>query len=38
MLGMMVFIVSGVKLSILKCFRSIELDLRSFDLWLENWI
>ena len=37
-LWMMVFMVSRVKQSIWKCFRSMELDLESFELWLENWI
>ena len=35
-LGKMVCMVSRVKQSIWKGFRSIELDLESFDLWLEN--
>ena len=34
----MVFMVSRVKQSIWTCFRSMELDLESFGLWLENWI
>ena len=35
---MMVFIVSRVKQSIWKGFKSMEPDLESFRLWLENWI
>ena len=35
---MMVFIVPRVKQSIWKGFRSMEPDLESFGLWLENWI
>ena len=35
---MMVFIVPRVKQRIWKNFRSIEPDLESFRLWLENWI
>ena len=35
---MMVFIVPRVKQSISKSFRSMEPDLESFGLWLENWI
>ena len=36
MLGMMVFIVSKVKKSIWKGFRSMELDLEFFELMLKN--
>ena len=36
--GKMVCIVSKVKQSIWKGFRSIEPYLKSFGLWLENWI
>ena len=36
MLGIMVFIVSGVKQSIWKDFRSMELDLENFGLRLKN--
>ena len=35
-LGMMVFMVSFVKQSIWKCFRSMQLDLKSFRLRLKN--
>ena len=35
-LGMMGCMVSGVKQSILKFFRSMKLDLECFGLWLEN--
>ena len=35
---MMVFMVSRVKQSIWKGFRSMEQDLESFGLWLENWL
>ena len=35
-LGMMVCMVSRVKQSIWKGFRSMELDFESFGLWLEN--
>ena len=35
---MMVFIVPRVKQSKWKSFRSMEPDLESFGLWLENWI
>ena len=35
---MMVFIFPRVKQSIWKGFRSMEPDLESFSLWLENWI
>ena len=37
-LGMMVFMVSRMKQSIWKGFKSMEQDLESFGLWLENWI
>ena len=37
-LGMMVCMVSRVKQSKWKGFRSMEPDLESFGLWLENWI
>ena len=37
-LEMMIFMVSRVKQSIWKEFRSMEQDLESFGLWLENWI
>ena len=37
-LEMIVFMVSKVKQSIWKMFRSMEQDLESFGLWLENWI
>ena len=37
-LGMMVFMVSRVKQRIWKGFGSMEPDLESFGLWLENWI
>ena len=37
-LWMIVFMVSRVKESIWKGFRSIEQDLESFGLWLKNWI
>ena len=33
-----IFTVSRTKQSIHKGFRSIEPDLESFELWLENWI
>ena len=33
---MMVCMVYRVKQSIWKCFRSMEPDLESFGLWLEN--
>ena len=36
-LGMMLFMVSRVKKSIWKCFRSMEQDLESFGLKLKNW-
>ena len=32
------YMVSRVKQSIWEGFRSLELDLESFDLWLEIWI
>ena len=35
---MMVFMVYRMKQSIWKGFRSMELDLESFELRLENWI
>ena len=35
-LGRMVCMVSRVKQSIWKCFRSMVPDLESFGLWLEN--
>ena len=35
---MMVFMVSRVKQSLWKGFRSMEPDLESFWMWLENWI
>ena len=35
-LGMMVCMVYSVKQSIWKCFKSMEPDLESFGLWLEN--
>ena len=35
---MMVFIVPRVKQSIWKGFKSMEPNLESFGLWLENWI
>ena len=35
---MMVFIVSRVKQSIWKGFRSMELDLESFGLRLKKWV
>ena len=35
-LGMMVCMVSRVKQSIWKCFRSMKPDLESLGLWLEN--
>ena len=35
---MMVFMVSRMKQSIWKGFRSMEQDLESSGLWLENWI
>ena len=35
---MMVFVVSRVKQSIWKIFRSMELDLESFGLRLKNWL
>ena len=38
MLGMIVFMVSKMKQSIGKGFRSMKQDLESFGLWLENWI
>ena len=34
----MVFMVSRVKQSVWKGFRSMEQDLESFGLWLENWL
>ena len=37
-LSMMVFMISRVKQSIWKGFRSMEQDLESFRLWLENWL
>ena len=37
-LRMMVSMVSRVKQSIWKGFGSMEPDLESFRLWLENWI
>ena len=37
-LGMMVFMISRMKQSIWKRFRSMVQDLESFGLWLENWI
>ena len=37
-LGMMVFMVYRVKQSIWKGFRSMEPNLESFGLRLENWI
>ena len=37
-LDMMVFMVSRVKQSKWKCFRSMKSDLESSRLWLENWI
>ena len=37
-LGMMVSMVSRVKQSICKGFRSMEPNLESFELWLENCI
>ena len=37
-LWMMIFMVSRVKHSLWKGFRSMEPDLESFGLWLENWI
>ena len=37
-LEMMVFMVSRVKQSIWKGFKSMELNLESFELWLDNWI
>ena len=37
-LRMMVSMVSSVKQSIWKGFRSMEPDFGSFGLWLENWI
>ena len=36
--GMMISMVFRVKQSIWKDFRSMEPDLESFVLWLENWI
>ena len=38
MLGKMVCMVSRVKQSILKGFRSMELDLESFGLKLKFWL
>ena len=35
---MMVCMVSRMKQSIWKCFRSMKPDLESFGLWLKNWI
>ena len=37
-LGMIVFMVSRMKQSIWKGCRSMEQDLESLGLWLENWI
>ena len=37
-LGMMVFMVSMVKESIWKCFRSLELDLKHFGLRVKFWL
>ena len=37
-LGMMVFMVSRMKQNIWKWCRSMEQDLESLGLWLENWI
>ena len=37
-LGMMVFMVSRMKQCIWKGCRSMEQDLKSLGLWLENWI
>ena len=35
---MVIYMVCRVKQSIWKEFRSMEQDLESFGLWLENWL
>ena len=35
---MVFFIICRVKQSVWKDFRTMEPDLESFGLWLENWI